>query len=153
MDLAPPRTLQVVLPSRREANFQDFALLLLHRFFTNFPVHFSMDFGTIFAPRSLQHGLQNFNKKCSDFNVLFYWFLVDFGLHLGTNFPTKLLKKGGPSLTPPRFLLFSLLVASLGYPLAPISLIFDLIWEDFPTIFSSFLKQFFNISIIVPHIS
>ena len=29
-DLAPLRTLQVVLPSRREANFQDFALLLLH---------------------------------------------------------------------------------------------------------------------------
>ena len=65
-DLEPPRTLKIVLPSRREANFQDFALLLLHRFFINFRVHFSMDFGTIFAPRSLQHGLQNLNKKCSD---------------------------------------------------------------------------------------
>ena len=84
-----------MLPSRREANFQDFALLLLHRFFINLRVHFSMDFGTIFAPRSLQHCLQNLNKKCSDFDVLFYWFLVDFGFHLGTNFPTKSHKKGG----------------------------------------------------------
>ena len=40
MDLVPPRTLKVVLPSRREANFQDFALLLLHRFFYAFSAVF-----------------------------------------------------------------------------------------------------------------
>ena len=66
MDLAPPRTLQVVLPSRREANFQDFGFHLLEGLFINFRVHFWMNFGTIFVPKSLQHGLQNLNKKSND---------------------------------------------------------------------------------------
>ena len=63
MDLAPPRTLQVVLPSRREANFQVFGFQLLHRFFINVRINFSIDFGTVFVPKSLQPGLQNLNKK------------------------------------------------------------------------------------------
>ena len=92
MDLAPPRTLQVVLPSKREANFQDFALLLSHRFFINFRINFWMDFGTIFVPKSLQHRFQNLNKKCAFFQPRFYQLLLDFGLHLGTHFPPKSLK-------------------------------------------------------------
>ena len=50
MDMAPSRTLQVVLPSRREANFQDFGFQLLHRFFINFRINFWMDFGWFWVP-------------------------------------------------------------------------------------------------------
>ena len=86
MDLAAPRTLKVVLPSGREANFQDFALLLLHRLPINCWANFWMDFGTIFAPRSLQHGLQNLSKKRSDLNLLFYRFLLILASILGPIF-------------------------------------------------------------------
>ena len=92
VDLAPPRTLKVVLPSRREANFWDFGFQLLERLFIKFRAHFWMDFSGIFVPKSLQPGLQNLNKKYQFSLLLFYWFLLDFGLHLGSHFPPKSLK-------------------------------------------------------------
>ena len=95
MDLAPPRTLQVVLPSRREANFQDFGFQLLHRFFINFRINFSMDFGTIFVPKSLQPGLQNLNKKLQFFNDFVIDFCSILASILGAIFLQNHLKRGG----------------------------------------------------------
>ena len=115
-DLAPPRTSKIVLPSRREANFQDFALLLLNRFFINSNFYFCIVFGTTFASRSLQHALQSWNKKWADFDLLFHRFSVDFGLHLGTHFHPKSREIQWRSEGDPFFFSFSLLVASLGYP-------------------------------------
>ena len=63
-----------------------------------------MAFGTIFAPKSLQHGLQITQKTYSYFGSHLYGFLVDFGLHFGTLFPVTLLEKGRRSQTPLLFL-------------------------------------------------
>ena len=76
--------------------------------------------------------------------------MLDFGLHLGTHFPPKSFKILRRRLTPPRFLSSSLLVASLGYPLAPISSILDQNLEDFGRIFDVFPKLFFYVSKIFP---
>ena len=74
MDLAPPRTLQVVLPSRREANFQDFALVLLHRFFINSRVHFRR----ILAPFSLQDRFNMAFKTWTKNAQILMYFFIDF---------------------------------------------------------------------------
>ena len=92
MVLADPRSLKVVIPSRREAIFLDFGFHLLYRFSINFRLHFWMAFGTMFASKSLQHGIKNVKKNYSDFGSHFYRFLLDFGLHLGTHVPPKSFK-------------------------------------------------------------
>ena len=64
-------TSKIVLPSRREANFSDFALLLLNRFFINFGVHFKMDFQATFSQESIKNGVRNVMNTCLILNHIF----------------------------------------------------------------------------------
>ena len=95
LDLAPPRTSKVGLPSRREANFWDFGFHLLYRCFMEFRLHFWMDFGTIFDPKSLQHGLKNIKKKTQILDNIFIDFCSILASILGPIFLQNRLKRGG----------------------------------------------------------
>ena len=72
------------------------------------------------VPNRIQDALKNVLRKMIENWSPKCWFLIDFGLHLGADFPQKSLPRGGPSLTPPLCFWFSRFFTSWGYPLAPI---------------------------------